>query len=204
MAKKEEDYFVMFETSVDYINKATNSLSDLVNNFSDVENKVNNIHKIENEADIHFHKIYEQLNKSFITPIEREDILLLANNLDDITDTIEDIAYRFLMFDIKTMRPEVAQFLDIIIRCCEQLRVLMSEFSNFKKSNVIAQKIVEINNFEEEGDRFYHETIRQLFINCKDPIEIMKWREIYAKMEDCLDKCEETANVVEGIIMKNT
>lgn len=204
MANKNDDYFNMFVVSAEYTCTAANSLLDLITNCTDIENKVNEIHRIEHEADIHFHKIFEQLNKSFITPIEREDILLLANNLDNITDSIEDIAYRFLMFDITTVSDEAIKFVDIIIRSCNELKIALTEFNKFKKSNIIAQKILEVNNCEEEGDRLYHSTIRKLFMNSKEPIEIMKWREIFEKMEDCLDSCEDTANALEGIIMKNT
>lgn len=204
VANKDDDYFKMFVISAEYTCTASKSLLDLVINYTDIENKVNEIHRIEHEADIHYHKIFERLNKSFITPIEREDILLLANNLDNITDSIEDIAYRFLMFGIQNMRDEAIKFVEIIIRSCNELKTALTEFNKFKKSNVIAQKILEVNNCEEEGDKLYHSTVRKLFATCKDPIEIMKWREIFEKMENCLDSCEDAANALEGIIMKNT
>lgn len=202
--KNEANYFDMFITSVEYVCTAAKDLLDLVKNYTDVERKVKAIHKIEDDADQHFHLLYHHLMRSFMTPIDREDILALAQKIDDVTDLIEDIAYRFVMFDLKTVTPATIPFVELIVRNCDLLLMAVKEFKNFAKSKDLPTKIIQINNIEAEGDTFYQDTVRQLFLTSKDAIEIMIWREIYHKMEDTLDGCEAVADLMDGIVVKNT
>ena len=201
---KEENYFDMFAVSVDFSCEIANKFMELVENYTDVENKVVKIHDIEHRADQHFHKIFSQLSKSFITPIEREDILVLSQSTDNLTDAIEGLAFCFYMLNITELRDDVKPFAALIIKSCDHLRSALIEFKQFKKSHDISQKIVDVNNIEEEGDRFYHKAVRRLHEEEKDALTIMKWREIYDKLENCLDACEDVADNLEGIILKNS
>ncbi len=202
--KKEANYFDMFIESVEYACNASQKLLDLVRNYVDVENKAIAMHEIEHAGDIHFHALYEQLNRSFMTPIEREDILLIGQSIDDVTDLIEDIANRFVMFNIQKLRDDTIPFVELIVKACSALKIAVSEFKLFKKSKILASKIIELNDVEEEGDRYYMNAVRRLFTTEKDGLEILKWREIYQIMEDCLDACEEVADVLDGVILKNS
>lgn len=202
--KKEENYFDMFVVSVDFNCQIAGKLLELVDNYTDIEKKVNEIHDIEHKADEHYHKIFSQLSKSFITPIEREDILSLSQSIDNITDAVEGLAFSFYMLNIKKLRPDIKPFAELIIKSCNYLKIAMNEFKQFKKSQTLNQKIVEVNNTEEEGDRFYHNAVRKLFSEEKDTREIIVWREIYDGLERCLDACEDVADNLEGIVLKNS
>ena len=108
------------------------------------------------------------------------------------------------MLNITELRDDVKPFAALIIKSCDHLRSALIEFKQFKKSHDISQKIVDVNNIEEEGDRFYHKAVRRLHEEEKDALTIMKWREIYDKLENCLDACEDVADNLEGIILKNS
>ncbi len=201
---KEENYFDLFAQGAEYSQKAAEALLELMSNYTDVETKAEAIHDIEHQGDFHFHKLYNQLMTSFITPIEREDILLLASKIDDITDLVEDIAYRFVMFDIKTIREDSIPMAELLVEAITLVQITLVKFKNFAKSKTINDKIREISDVEERGDRMYKNAVRNLFKTSNDPIEIMKWREIYHKMEMCIDSCEDVADAMHGVIIKNS
>ena len=162
------------------------------------------MHKLENSADISKHEMMEKLAQEFITPIERDDIAHLAQELDEITDHIEDIILRMYMFNIQSIREEAFDFAKVIIGCCEQLKTALADFDNYKKSKIIPQAIIEINSLENEGDKLYTKALRSLFTTCKDPIEVLAWTETFRHMERCCDACEHAANVIESIVMNNS
>lgn len=201
---KEENYFDMFITSVDFSLEAAEALLSLIKNYTDVDKKVKDIHTIEHSGDMHFHKLYEQLMRSFMTPIDREDILLLAQKIDDVTDLIEDIAYKFVMFDIKILRPDVETFIGLIVKSCKLMKTAIIEFKNFSKSKDLSNKILQINDIEEEADTIYKNAVRALFTTNQEAVEIFKWRELYGTMENCIDACEDVADAMNGVILKNS
>jgi uncharacterized protein Yka (UPF0111/DUF47 family) len=130
--------------------------------------------------------------------------MLLTQELDDVTDLIEDVLLRLYMFNVLSVREEALDFSTMIYRCCEAMEEMMREFRNFRKSGLISEKIVEINRLEEEADALYTKAVRRLYLSSKDPVELMVWSEIFDRMERCCDTCEHVANLVESIIMKNT
>ena len=150
------------------------------------------------------HEMMAVLVKAFITPIEREDIILLSQSIDEVTDKIEDVLIRIYINNVQQIRPEALAFIKVIIRCCEALKEVMEEFADFRKSKTLHGLIIEINALEEEGDRLFIESMRRLHAEVTDPIEIIAWREIYVYLEKCCDACEHVADVVESVIMKNT
>ena len=162
------------------------------------------LHKIEHDADKKKHEMMAVLLKAFITPIEREDIILLSQSIDEVTDQIEDVLIRIYINNVHTIRPEALQFTKVIIRCCKVLKEIMEEFANFKKSKTLHGLIIEINALEEEGDRLFIDSMRRLHTEVTDPLEIIAWREIYNFLEKCCDACEHVADAVESVIMKNT
>jgi len=162
------------------------------------------MHNIEHAADLKKHDMMDKLLKEFITPIERGDIAELAHEIDNVTDAIEDILARIYMFNITSMRREALDFANVIIKNCNELKGLMKEFRNYKKSQEIQKLIVNINGLEEEGDKLYIMSIRNLYTTSKDPIELMTWTDTFKYFERCCDACETAANVVESVIMKNS
>lgn len=204
--KKGNDYFEMLSELVDYSCSAANLLYDTLLNFevNKIENKIEEMHKIEHSADLKKHDMMDKLLKEFITPIERGDIAELAHEIDNVTDAIEDILARIYMFNITSMRKEALDFANVIIKNCNELKGLMKEFRNYKKSQEIQKLIVNINGLEEEGDKLYIMSIRNLYTTSKDPIELMTWTDTFKYFERCCDACEIAANVVESVIMKNS
>ena len=206
MKKKDYDYFQAFTQAVDYSCQAAEILKNTLYYFgTDKHNdRLKDFHGVEHAADLGKHEMMSELARAFITPIEREDILELMQELDDVTDDMEDVLIRTYIFHILSIREDALRFADIISRCCGEMLKMMKEFRDFRKSKTIHEMIVTINDLEEEGDRLYTEAVRRLFMHSKDPIELMVWREIFDRMEKCCDACEHVANIVESIIMKNS
>ena len=205
-SRKGNDYFEMLSELVDYSCSAANLLHDTLLNFdvNEMKNKIGEMHNIEHAADLKKHDMMDKLLKEFITPIERGDIAELAHEIDNVTDAIEDILARIYMFNITSMRSEALDFANVIIKNCNELKGLMKEFRNYKKSQEIQKLIVNINGLEEEGDKLYIMSIRNLYTTSKDPIELMTWTDTFKYFERCCDACETAANVVESVIMKNS
>lgn len=206
MAKKENNYyFDTFAKGIFCANDAAILLKNSLDNFStlNLKKRLDEMHEIEHAGDKIKHEMMEQLMKEFLPPIEREDIVELSRIIDDLTDAIEDVLLGMYMFHITTFRSEVMQFTDLILRCCEALKEMARELHNFRKSNILQQKIIEINALEEEGDKLYTEAMRHLYTAEKDPLTIISWTTMYDRLEKCCDCCEDVADMVEQVIMKN-
>lgn len=207
MARKNDfDYFDMFARAVDFSHQAATMLESVLKNF-DVDTlpeKMKELHIIEHTADIAKHDMMQELSHAFITPLEREDIMALIQAIDDVTDATEDVLMRMYMFNVLSVREDAIEFTGLIVKCCNAMKDTMKEFRNFRKSGSIHENIVEINRLEEDGDQLYMKSVRKLYLSSKDPVELMVWREIYDRLEKCCDACEDVANVVESVIMKNT
>ena len=210
MARKKEqnNYFNMFVTSIDYSCKCADMLLDFINNYptdtADIKKKLEEIHIIEHEADEHFNDIYERLMKEFLPPIDREDIMELAHMIDDLTDSIESVAQRLYMYNVISLKKDMVKFVELIKNSCDNLKLALQDFSNYKKSTEISKLIKKVLLVEEDGDLFYQKITHDLFTNEKDPIEIVRWRAIYHILETCLDDSSEVANCIQGVILKNS
>ena len=207
MAKKSDNYY--FENFIQCVEcgcQAAMMLEENLANFdvNRLSENLDELHKIEHDADKKKHEMMGVLVKAFITPIEREDIILLSQCIDEVTDQIEDVLIRIYINNVHTIRPEALQFTKVIIRCCKVLKEIMEEFANFKKSKTLHGLIIEINALEEEGDRLFIDSMRKLHTEEEDPIQIIAWREIYSYLEKCADACEHAADVVESVVMKNS
>lgn len=204
--KRSYNYFDKFVELVGYSCKCAGILHDTLGNFDPdtVDKKVKEIHSIEHAGDLAKHEMMAQLAREFIAPIEREDIAGLSQEIDDITDAIEDVLIKINMFNITSIKPEALEFTRLISKACNSLKVVFEEFPHYKKSSALKEKIIEVNQLEEDGDRLYHSFVRSLYVNSKDPVELFVWTEIYNLLEKCCDACEETADLVESIVMKNS
>jgi predicted phosphate transport protein (TIGR00153 family) len=170
-----------------------------------LEEYMEKMHALEHKGDEVRHNMVKLLAKEFITPIEREDIMAMGDAVDTVTDKIEDVLQKMFMYNVRVVRPDAIEGVDTIIGCTEALKATLEEFSNFKKSKTISEKIIEINRLEEVGDRFYIEATRRVFTDRElSPIEAFSWTHIYHYMEDVLDACEDAADIIEGVIMKNS
>lgn len=203
--KHDTDYFDMFVRGAKFACKAADMLKSTLQAYdpATLPDRMQEMHTIEHDADEAKHDMMSELARAFITPIEREDFILLLQEIDNLTDAIEDVLIRIYMFNILTVRAEALDFTDIIVRCCATLKETLKEFRHFRKSSSIKETIVEINRLEEEGDALYTQAVRKLYLESHDPIELSVWRELFDRMEKCCDTCEHVANVVEGVMMKN-
>ncbi len=207
MAKKQDAfYFETFVASVDCACQAAAILDETLRNFdaASLEQRLKDIHAVEHAADCKKHALMEVLAKAFITPIEREDIMLLSQNIDDLVDKIEDVLIRLYCNNIQTIRPDALQTSGLIVKSTAAVKTLMQEFADFKHSKNLRQSIIDINTLEEEADKIFIASIRDLHVSCKDPMEVFSWHELYRYLEHCMDACEHVADIVEGVIMKNS
>jgi len=204
--KKDSNYFATFVELVNYSCEAARLLYDIMNDYNpdELEEKMKLMHNIEHAGDVERHIMMKKLAKEFITPIEREDIIAMADAIDNVTDYIEDVLMRMYMFNIRTIREDALTMAGIIVRCCESLREALREFHNFRKSPTLHNLIVEINRMEEEGDELFVKGTRKLYVSGKDPIEVYGWGRTLHYMEICCDACEDAANIIESIVMKNS
>lgn len=203
VTKKEEIFFDMFVETAEKSCKAARMLDELMNNYVNVKEKIGQIEAVEHECDQCVHNIMEQLNKSFITPIDREDINQIAKELDNITDAIEATAHRFNMFNVKSITEDAKKLSKLIVESTKELKGVMGELKQMKTSKELTPKIIEVNRIEDAGDDVYREAVTKLFSDGLDAVEVIKWKEIYELLEDTLDACEDVADIVEGIVMKH-
>ncbi|MDD4807036.1 MULTISPECIES: DUF47 domain-containing protein [Caproicibacterium] len=206
MSKKTSPYYDSFVTQMKYACQAAKKLQDILQHFN-IENlpqKQEEMHMIEHAADQEKHTMMNQLAREFITPIEREDIIDLAQALDEVTDKIEDVLMRIYMYHINDIRPEALEFANLIVQCCDHLLAAMQEFYNFRKQTHIHEHVVEVNTLEESGDKLYIDTVHQLYGEDGKTAVKIGWVRAFDRFEDCCDGCEQVANLLESIIMKNT
>lgn len=204
--KKDNNYFDMFVNLVNYSCMASEKLCHILENFDadQLPHMLDDMHAIEHKADLEKHDMMKKLAREFITPIEREDIISLAHKIDDVTDSLEDVIIKIYMFNLKELPDETQEFTKVISKECDTLKKVMEEFWNFRKSTTIHDLIVEVNFLEEECDRIYTRSIRNLFEKCTDPVKLMAFTEIIECFEKCSDACEDASEVIEGVIMKNS
>lgn len=172
-----------------------------INNSSEIEEKV---HKLENDADKNLHETIDYLVKDFLPPIEREDIVLLVNKIDDIIDYLDEIAINFNILNIVALRDNFLEFMELFNKVSVLLKEMLENFKDKKKHEEVYKYLIEINNIEENGDRLYEKAIKSLFTTEKDPIEIIKWKTIYNTLENGIDSFESVANTIGEIVLKNT
>jgi predicted phosphate transport protein (TIGR00153 family) len=204
--KNDYNYFDAFAGLSKYSYNLAETLHSMLTNFdpSTITQKVKDAHQIEHNADIAKHDIMNRLVKEFLPPIEREDITSLTQEIDDVTDSVEDVLIYIDMFNIQTIRPEILKFVEIIVTCCKAMDEALEEFKNFKNSKKLRDKIIEINRLEEDGDALYVDSMRNLYHTSTDPIELMCWTEVLHRLEKCCDNCEDVADILESIVMKNS
>ena len=208
MAKKQDSvYFDSFIKCTDYSCQAAHMLEETMANFdaAKMEERMEAIHTVEHSADMEKHALLNTLIKAFITPIDREDIMMLSQNIDELTVNIEDVLIRIYYNNIQQIRPDALELMRIVCRCCEAVRQMMEEFADFRHSTKkLHEQIVRINSMEEEADKVYIDSMHRLHTTCSDPMTVMTWREIYSYLEKCADSCEHVADIVESVVMKNS
>ena len=207
MAKKQDlFYFDNFVACAEDSCRAAQMLKHTLENYNpdNLKKQLEVIHKVENDADLKKHTMLDRLSKEFLPPIERDDIVTLSQNIDNVTDNVEDVMLRVYMNNVKKIEPNALKMTDIVIQCCDAVKELLVEFKNFKRSKTLKSLIIRINDLEEECDKLFVESIRGLFTEPEDLLRIMAWRDIYVYLEKCADSCEHVADLVESVVMSNS
>lgn len=200
---KEDKFYKMFIEAAENVDEAAITLRNSIDSLSDIDANVSKIEELEHKGDRLVGTVVKELNESFITPFDREDIYKLIKRLDDIVDLINSTIHRFVMFNVKESTEEAKYLADLLIKSTKDIVGLMGELHLIGSKNSILERVITINKLESEADRVFRKVVCDLFRNEKDPIEIIKWKEIYQILENTLDKCEKIANIVEGVVIKN-
>ena len=200
---REEGFFNFFEESAQNAVQAAQKLKELVDTWDNVGGKVAEITELEHVGDTITHQIMRQLNRTFVTPFDREDIALLAHSLDDVTDFIQSSADAMLIYKVSQPGDRAKELADSIVQAAIEVGKAMPELRNRNGLKHLVTHCVEINRLENVADGIYRAAIAELFNNTKDIVEIIKWREIYEHMETATDRCEDVANVLEGVALKH-
>jgi len=182
--------------------KAAQVLKGLVNTWEDVKGRVDEIAQMETEGDTITHQIMEQLNRTFVTPFDREDIATLAHTLDDVTDFIYAAATRMLIYKIDHSTPRAKELADIIVQAAAEVERAIPRLRHRAELKKVLPRCVEINRLENAADEVYRSALAELFDDTADMAQVIKWREIYEHMESATDRCEDVSNVLEGVALK--
>ena len=207
MKKKEKyNYFEEFIKMTEYIEKSSILLKELLNDYNqeNLDKSIEEIHKLEHSSDRVVHKMRENLIKDFLPPIEREDLANIVNKLDTIEDGIDEIAIDFKILNIKHIKEDILEFTDILVQASIAVKGIFEKLSDLKHPELIKQKVIVVNKLEEQGDRVYERIISNLYKEEKDPIELIKWINIYKCFEETIDSCEEISDCIQDVIMKNS
>lgn len=198
---KEEKFFEMFQEMGQIIVSGAERLKSMMDDYGNPAEGQRAIKDIEHQGDIQKHKIIRMLNTTFITPLDREDIYGLATALDSILNLIDASAQRFVMYRVEQPTTEAKELAFIIVRCCHTLSNALNHLG--KRHDDIHEQCVELNALENEADNVCREAISRLFDEETDPIQLIKWKEIYEILERTTDRCEDAANILESVVVKN-
>ena len=197
---REEDFFVLFRKQAALVREGSDMLFQMLESFDRLEERAKQLKEVENKADVVTHEIFERLNRTFITPLEREDIHQLASNLDDVLDAVEAIGSRVVLFQIASPSPESKRMAKILTECAAQIEQAVD---NLKGMNNLISFTMEINRLENEADSISRHVTADLFSGKHDLLDVMRWREIYGRLESAADRCEDVANAIESIVVKS-
>jgi uncharacterized protein len=200
LVPKDRVFFDLFAEGGQNTLRTAKLLRDLLAQWPDEAGLATDILKAEQEGDRITHDIIRRLNTTFVTPIDREDIHTLATQLDDIVDYIEEVADFMGLYSIEAPMDQAQALADVLVNCCEQLYGLLQHLRGFKD---LDNYWIEIHRLENDGDRIYRDAVASLFADRIDPMVVIRWRDIFLRLERAIDATETSASIVEGIVIKN-
>jgi predicted phosphate transport protein (TIGR00153 family) len=200
LVPKDRVFFDLFAEGGQNTLRTAKLLRDMLEKWPDDEGLAIDILKAEQEGDRITHDIIQRLNTTFVTPIDREDIHTLATQLDDVVDEIEETADFMGLYQIEAPMDQALALAEVLVKCCEQLYSLLQHLRGFKD---LDNYWIEIHRLENDGDRIYRDAVASLFSNGIDPMVVIRWRDIFLRLERAIDATETSASIVEGIVIKN-
>ena len=200
---KDTVFFDLFEGLAKHAVGAAENLQALARQFPDISGPLQRIREEEHAADGLAHTALERLDRTFITPFDREDIHTLVGELDDIIDTIDALAKRFPLFHVTHMEPVFVQQADLLVEATKVVAEAVAKLRKDRKLSELSKQLIEIHHKESMGDDNHHAAMSRLFAGGVEPLEVMKWKELYDYIEEALDSCEDVGNTLERIVLKN-
>jgi predicted phosphate transport protein (TIGR00153 family) len=194
-------FFTQFAQHAQNSLEAAQALDRLFSDFTDVEKKVRDIHAIEHYGDKLTHEIMRELAETFVTPLDREDIIGLASKIDDVTDVAYDVSEMVQLYKVQQIRPMAMRQTKALVGAASEMVVMMGKLQKLKD---LEPHWIKLHTFENEGDQIFREAVADLFARETDAIEIIKWKDIHSLIEVALDRCEDVANIVETIKIKHS
>ncbi len=199
---REQKFFDLFEKSAQNMVKTAQVLKGMVDTWENVKKSVDEIADLEHEGDTITHQIMAQLNRTFVTPFDREDIAMLAHTLDDVTDFIHAAADAMLIYKVNRPSQRAKELADIIVQAALEVERAIPQLRHHAELKKVLPRCVEINRLENMADRVFRSAQAELFDSTTDMARVIKWREIYEYMESATDRCEDVSNVLEGVALK--
>jgi hypothetical protein len=197
---RDRQFYELFNEIAGRVVASATVLNELFHDPSQISRYVAEIKVIEHEADVLTRDVIVRIDKSFVTPFDREDIYLLASRLDDVIDLLDGTARRAEMFHIHEVREPAKQLTAVLMRAAASIASAVAEM---RRPNLVLKRSLEIKQLEEEADAIYHDAVGGLFTGSADPLEVIKWKELYDTLERAIDQCEDVSNVLESISLKN-
>ena len=201
---REDKFFDLFEQGAANMVRASHKLKELVDKWENPEAVVAEITEIEHQGDSITHQIMGQLHRTFLTPFDREDISLIASSLDDVTDFIQGAADAMLVYKIGKPGEKAKELTNIIVLAAEEVQRAILQLKNRHEQKQMLVRCVEINRLENMADIIYRSALGELFDGNTNIADVIKWREIYEHMESATDRCEDVADALEGVALKQS
>jgi predicted phosphate transport protein (TIGR00153 family) len=200
---REQKFFDLFEESASNTREAARALKEMIDSWQFIDSRVAEITEMEHRGDTITHQIISLLHRTFVTPFDREDIALLAHTMDDIIDFIHATADSMFIYKITSPTQRAKELADVIVQATEEMVKAVAGLRKRSEFKRMLERCVELNRLENVADRIYRAAIGELFDNASDMALVIKWREIYEHMESATDRCEDVANVLEGVALKH-
>jgi predicted phosphate transport protein (TIGR00153 family) len=199
---REEDFFGLFERHAALTVEGATEMRRLVQGDVNFRAVTARIKEIEHETDVITHTCVERLHKTFITPLDRDDIHRLITRMDDVMDFIEAAAYCVTLYELTQMTDPARALADVLVRSTQEVSIAVGGLKDLKRSDVILKACIEVNRLENEGDEILRTAVADLFRG-SDPLLVMKWKEVYEALENATDSCEDVANIIEGVVLEH-
>ncbi len=200
---KDTVFFDLFEGLGKLAVEAAHRLKELAQHFPEIADDTQRIRQAEHAADELAHNALDRLDRTFITPFDREDIHTLVNELDNIIDNVDALAKRFTLYHVSAMDPPFLKQCDILILATTVLASAIGMLRKTRKLSDLSDKLIEVHRLESAGDDIHHAAISELYSGAHEPLHVMKWKELYDYVEEAIDGCEDVTNIVERIVLKN-
>jgi hypothetical protein len=197
---KDENFFELYRRQAALVHQGCVQLDEMMREFDRLEERARALKDVEHQGDLVAHELFERLNRTFITPLDRDDIHDLASNLDDVLDAVEAIASRIVLFKIPATTPQAQQLTGIVTACGEQIEGAVAHLKDFKG---LMPFTIEINRLENEADILSRQAVADLFTGEHGFLDVIRWKEIYGRLENAADQCEDVANTIEAIVLKS-